>query len=339
MIAGTDICLRALLSQCIHRVLFQGAEPLRLKWQHTTRPKTLALWPSEWLAQELPNRLKRIHRAEGIVYQWAIAPRLSQTLGIPATAIAHDLADYLTTSSLDGDETTLLEQNIWHYCQVTVRDPHWIQIEVGDRALALWLQSVGDRPNRWQAMSNVTSASVTHLYSHSLLLGHGKGVGAKPQPLSHVLTKVNIAKQPERAEDLFPLQATHARCCSLLRLAEREGLMTLIPTEAEGMPQVIHTPHPLPWLTEAGQLRLSHPTERQLLKTWIDLLDEPEASLRRIHTLSAQFYAFEAACRILGAAKAHDPAQACVRLGLVLRVRHYLESILTDTGVKPLTEL
>jgi len=23
------------------------------------------------------------------------------------------------------------------------------------------------------------------------LLGHGKGVGAKPQPLSHVLTKVN----------------------------------------------------------------------------------------------------------------------------------------------------
>jgi len=26
---------------------------------------------------------------------------------------------------------------------------------------------------------------------YSLLLGHGKGVGASPQPLSHVLTKVN----------------------------------------------------------------------------------------------------------------------------------------------------
>jgi len=41
-------------------------------------------------------------------------------------------------------------------------------------------------------MAGVWSFPKDVLYSHSLLLGHRKGVGAKLQPLSYVLTKVNI---------------------------------------------------------------------------------------------------------------------------------------------------
>jgi len=48
------------------------------------------------------------------------------------------------------------------------------------------------------AIANTTPISITEsplpdLYSHTLLLGHGKGFGALPQTLSHGLTKANIA--------------------------------------------------------------------------------------------------------------------------------------------------
>lgn len=129
----------------------------------------------------------------------------------------------------------------------------------------------------------------------------------------------------------FPLQYAHARCCSLLRLAEDEGLIDL----RMGRDDIeIVAPAPLPWLDDTCALRLQHPAERVLIGQSIAIVDAlenlDEILSKQAMKLGAAFEGFYSQCRILGEVKTRDPALAQARSGLVTVTQTVLKSLLED---------
>lgn len=129
------------------------------------------------------------------------------------------------------------------------------------------------------------------------------------------------------ADRLFTIQAAHARCCALLRLAEQEGLW-----------QQHHAPA-VPWLDAKAALRLRQPAEQQLIGLLVAVLDEwtdaeaaPSlaAGLGWGAQLSFGFQQFDAACRIWGDVRTEQPLLAQARLGLVRATRAVLRLVLCE---------
>jgi arginyl-tRNA synthetase len=142
--------------------------------------------------------------------------------------------------------------------------------------------------------------------------------------------------------DGFPVQYAHARCCTLLRLADREGLLVLqsSPTDVE-----IIAPDPLPWLDETQFPRLQHPMERALMCQLAAVVDALEDSDRHNYSqlamkLSAAFEEFHSHCRIFGEVKMANPALAIGRSGLVGVTQKVLKCLLeTKFGIPSPIEL
>ena len=136
------------------------------------------------------------------------------------------------------------------------------------------------------------------------------------------ISTVRTGKSP------FFLQYTHARCCGLLRLAQREGLLSLDTLQ-------ITTPDPIPWLDESDRiLRLQHPAERQLIAQWVAIVDTCDRSkspeiFSLAERLSQRFETFDRQCRIFGAVARETPHLAQGRAGLVSGTQKILNSLLT----------
>lgn len=136
---------------------------------------------------------------------------------------------------------------------------------------------------------------------------------------------------------LFYIQHAHARCCSLLRQAEREGTITL--TEIESQDKLRHLaiarPQPLPWLGERSQLRFCHPAEYALIGELVAVADsicassgKLERSWQSAFNLSQAFASFHSCCRIWGEVKLSEPQLVQARLGLILAVQVVLQFLL-----------
>ncbi|MBW4535144.1 MAG: hypothetical protein KME09_14510 [Pleurocapsa minor HA4230-MV1] len=130
---------------------------------------------------------------------------------------------------------------------------------------------------------------------------------------------------------LFPVQYIHARCCSLLRLAARENLITLV-TNLEQIKQ----PQSISWLDPEHNLWLREVAEHNLLQ---QLLIVSDAWLENTHvrrwsklalSLSQNTAIFLADCRFLGEVKQQYPQKAIARLGLITLVKFWLEKILVE---------
>jgi len=78
-----------------------------------------------------------------------------------------------------------------------------------------------------------------------------------PVPESRILSPVACADR------LFPIQYSHARCCSLLRMADRDRLIYDAQPDDATAPQIwsLIAPNPNPWIDEGERLRLVHPAE------------------------------------------------------------------------------
>ncbi len=133
------------------------------------------------------------------------------------------------------------------------------------------------------------------------------------------------------AEDLFKIQYSHARCCSLLRIAD------------------VIFPVPISWQETDFKLRFNHPAESRLISqifsTW-DLLYFPIATPQEINwqkiatALSEAFQNFYSECRILGEVKSDNPELAKARLGLISIAKYLLQFLLEEKlKVKAPTEL
>jgi len=214
-----------------------------------------------------------------------------QPLGYQS-AIALKLSSHSDRSPLDLAtqllESLCLQQDLSGFA-LSVRSPGWIQFHYGDRALAEQLQAF--LLTRW------------------------------------ILPNPTISLNPNSPE-VFTWQATHARCCSLLRLAHHQGLIDL-----ELSTLKILKPDRIPWLHN-GQFQLVHPSEhtliRSLLYIWDTLHDDPTASrlLSLTRTFSQDILRFEQNCRIWGSTLKENRQLSLSRLGLVAIAGKTLKTLL-----------
>ncbi|MDZ7993558.1 MAG: DALR anticodon-binding domain-containing protein [Nostoc sp. EfeVER01] len=139
---------------------------------------------------------------------------------------------------------------------------------------------------------------------------------------------------------LFVVEYAHARCCSLVLLAHREGLIKLrepVPKTSPAFWDVI-SPNPLPWLNCDGTLQLNHPDERRLIGELIQVVDNiecPDVSgsvkwEKIALNLSQAFEKFWSNCRIWGEIKITSPELAQARLGLLMATQSVLKFVLEE---------
>ena len=168
-------------------------------------------------------------------------------------------------------------------------------------------------------------------------------------PLNCQKQKLQVA--PSETRNLFPIQYSHARCCSLLRMGEGDRLIYLTPTTSEVYSQFwfIETPQSIPWQKLNGELQFVDNAEYELIAQIAFTLDriycfseskKPVNWEKVAETLSLAFQTFYRECRIWGKVKIETPRLAQARLGLVLVTQSVLRFLLEKRfGEKALTEL
>lgn len=196
----------------------------------------------------------------------------------------------------------------------------WIQFQLTELGLANWLQHL----SQWNPQ---------HPDYHQT-----------EQKIDTKDTKLDT--KLDNANNLFLLEYTHARCCSLLRLGQREQLIKLSGHSTDW--QIIK-PSPIPWLNEQNQLRLNSLTERTLISRLITTLDtlskgKNEVTYRQIvklaTDLSQDLLIFYAANRIWNETKTENLALAQARLGLILTTQIVLKLLLEKgLGILPPQEM
>ncbi len=218
--------------------------------------------------------------------------------------------------------------------QLSVDAKGWIYSSLSDGAIAGWLQSVNQIPPKL-----LTS------------LNQSQGLPAKEH------RGVLLSEQL-----IFKLQYAHARCCSLLRLADRDHLLQLTEPNPLSSPQLwqLAQPTSIPWQTRLGKLRLDHPQEQLLLQqllefpgslagrdrysyVWEQSISSQDISVtpvpwppaaktieRQMQLLCDRFEGFYRHCRIWGEVKHEQPELAIARLGLVVATHAVLNFCLQD---------
>lgn len=224
------------------------------------------------------------------------------------SAIALQLTDRWQLSPLEiATQLTSHLQRDLEGLRVEVMPSGMMQLEVADSTLASWLQT---------------------LTQTSLPLPNSK------YPLPPI--------QPPLSDDsLFPLQYSHARCCSLLRMAHREGSIVLANPNPDRTPSLWQflTPNPIPWVNPDRTLRFTQTAETHLISQLLvtaDALYEPTAPrplpgwLKLANALSLAFQTFYDRCRLWGEVKIQTPELVQARFGLVAVTQSLLRSLLQD---------
>lgn len=193
----------------------------------------------------------------------------------------------------------------------------------------------------YQVEKNITVKVVTSGFIHIELTAPLLANWLQTLPFLPLLLAKSILKEyfspMVNNSDLFYIQHAHARCCSLLRQAEREGIIAL--TEIEAPDNLSHwaiaCPQPLPWLGDRQQLRFCHPTEYALIGELIVVADsicaasgKLERSWQAAFNLSQAFASFHSCCRIWGEVKLSEPQLVQARLGLILATQVVLQFLL-----------
>jgi len=255
--------------------------------------------------------IKQIRDCGGVIYKSAIALKLAPVLPQPAMYIATELAKYCREIVNTKGKTDIVN------FQVEVISSGIIFLKLMDLSIVNWL-------------SSLTSVPL-------------KGDKQKFQ--------VEVDHQSCETMNVFPIQYSHARCCSLLHMGERDGLITFAPITPESYSQFwfIHTLDPIPWQKSNGQLQFLHHAEYELIAQIASALDciycvsitrKSVNWVKVASSLSATFQTFYRQCRIWGEVKVKTPKLAKARLGLVLATQSLLKYILEEKlGTKAPLEL
>lgn len=197
---------------------------------------------------------------------------------------------------------------------VKIVPPGWIHLELTHSTLAVWLQSLAVGSVR---LKKVQGREVTLI---------------------------------QNSARLFAIQYAHARCYSLIQLADREGLIKLSGSVSDSSLAIrdVIDQQPIPWLNCDQRLRLNHPDEAHLIAELVQVVDDWECSdcsgsvnwEKAALNLSQAFETFWCNCRIWGEVKIALPELAQARLGLLMATQFVLRSLLVEKlGVCPLLEL
>jgi len=303
---------------------------------------SIALSYSQVATNDLCDRAKvsfdtiPVHRLSDdhdVVYRSPIALKLAPSMQSSAPEIANQLADSFAKVSQNTSSQMRLDFS------VEVLFPGWIDFRLSDRSLATWLQEFLQIPPL-PSDSKAQYLSVTQRKGEA---GEGeKTIKNEDSEKLEITHRDQLAERSKNSHHLFSIQYAHARCCSLLRLAHRQGLIELSDLDCKTRSCQVIEPNPIPWLNdeprmeiEQQRLRLQHPAERRLMHQILDTLDrttslESVSGLKLAIALSDAFEQFYSACRIWGEVKTEMPQLAQMRLGLVGVTQRVLRSLLED---------
>ncbi|MEH1769930.1 MAG: DALR anticodon-binding domain-containing protein [Nostoc sp.] len=214
---------------------------------------------------------------------------------------------------------------------IQVVPPGWMHFELTHSTLATWLQNlvVGSLKEAGEQGSRERGARGEINSKFKIQNSKLKNFCLLPPASSFPMPN-----------SLFPIQYAHARCCSLVLLAHREGLIKFrepVPNTSPDFWDVIF-PNPIPWLNCDGTLRLNHPDERRLIDELIQVVDNiecPDVSgsvkwEKVALNLSQAFEKFWSNCRIWGEVKITSPELAQARLGLLMATQSVLRYVLEE---------
>ncbi|MGI0488264.1 DALR anticodon-binding domain-containing protein [Pantanalinema rosaneae CENA516] len=145
----------------------------------------------------------------------------------------------------------------------------------------------------------------------------------------------------------FPWQYAHARCCSLLRLADRTGLITLHISAPDPSGWQWLEPYPLGWLTPTGQLYPHQAAERQLISQICTVFDQwaearsltSKLLMQQAEQLAQSVQAAHRAYPIWGDRSSEARDRQAAHLGLLWITQQVLQSLLNSLGIPAPTEL
>ncbi len=220
--------------------------------------------------------ISRLSQVTPIIYRWAIAMQLSGQSSVSSLNLAEQIFSILASQTHDDEELPQLNLTM------KLVKPGWLDFQLSDRALAVWLQYFPQ--------------------------------GELPQ-----LNQEQIANN---TDNLFPIEYAYARCCSLLRLGEQQGLIKLKHSNFNDLTWFWQTPDPIPWLMDGDTLRLTHPAELTLIGQIITTIDrlanDSTGTWSKLATsISESFLNFERYCRIFGILARKNLELSQARLGLV----------------------
>lgn len=247
--------------------------------------------------------LRAVNGGTEVIYVSAIALKLANAW---KTAVL-DIATLIAAHLLPAHKSNHSSKNAaFQNFTVKVVPPGWIYLQLSDIATAAWLQRLAQAPP-WVGSEGA-----------EISLRPRVGANAK----------------------LFEAQYAHARCCSLLRLAHREGTIELAEPDLQISPHFwrVKAPDPIPWVDSAEKLRLVHPAEGSLIFHLLTLLDDlycvsrsrPIDAEKFASNLSQVFLTFYSQCRIWGEVNTENPQLAQARLGLILATQSLLHLLLQD---------
>ena len=246
---------------------------------------------------------------------------------LPCLSVTTSSSDLATPNQADLDFS------------IEVVSPGWIQFRLSDRGLATWLQQliqISPLLSDWEDYSSIGLQRKGEPGDRDSKI---KNRCSQEVEITH---QGRLSERSKTAHTLFQIQYAHARCCSLLRLAHREGLIELSDLECKTRSWQWVKPNPIPWMfddlemeSEPRRLRLGHPAERGLIAQLLDGTDRissltPASAIKLAHALSRALETFYSACRIWGEVKTETPQLAQARLGLVAVTQKLLRSLLED---------
>ncbi|MEQ9672736.1 DALR anticodon-binding domain-containing protein [Coleofasciculus sp. G2-EDA-02] len=165
-------------------------------WQAIGRVGTLST-AAELTPPTIP--LHRLSTPNYVCYRSAIALKLSSPWQQTPLDIARQLTVALLTLSQESGDAIAIDFT------VEVLPPGWILFRLSDRALATYLQE-------WFKIPPFSSVS-RHYLKQKLQEKGGAGDREK------------LGQNQPDSDKIFPVQYIHARCCSLLQLADEQGLI------------------------------------------------------------------------------------------------------------------
>ncbi|WP_218616835.1 DALR anticodon-binding domain-containing protein [[Phormidium ambiguum] IAM M-71] len=271
---------------------------------------------SEKLVTKSILSITRANKNSAVLYICAIAFKLSPSWGKSAIDIANQIAEHF--AHLSNQDLAVDPKK---YFTLKVIPPGWLHLQPTDLGIATWLQSLAGQ-GRWGAGGQGSRGAGEQ---------GGRGAGGQGGRRQKAEEKVKIPLVPPSpsipsTQSLFSVQYVHARCCSLLRLAKSDGKWGAIAPDA------------IPWLNEIGQLRLTHPAERNLISQLFSALDAlyyPELSKNQnweklAQEITLSWEDFYRKCRIWGEVKTETPELAQARLGLLMATQTMLRLLLED---------
>ncbi len=263
------------------------------------------------LKQRLANLLMDAAQSIASIESIPLQIETRATMGTFVSPIALQLAGQ--QSSMKVAKTMLSAIPPTQGLKLWVKDPGWIYGQFETEVITTWLQQLTVHNPRLQPPSQTV---LDDSFSDPLL---------------------------------FPVQYAHARCCSLLRLAQRERLIALHPQD-QGF-DVLSTP--IPWCTEQHQLRLQHPTEQAIIQKLLEFphgLQSPKQvwcstdlssvmlpwpiehhqRVRYAQNWAEVFLQSYRECRIFGSVSQTNQPLSQARLGLVAATQRVLNFLLQD---------